>query len=525
MNQEMNNNGCNQPYYVPTNYVAMGNQQRINDSKFKENFPALCIATILNAIIYAICVYKNASGLAYYVHIICNIVYMVFCLRKLELSVKKGSIFYIVAIGLLGVATFCTDNGTMVLFNRMGILTLQVVFLLDNVFDTKKWQFCKYFSATMTTGVMAIGEIVNPFEDAYDYFQKRKGKDNSKILYGLIGCVLAIPVLVVMLVLLSSADIVFKDWIIKIFGDVYIEDIIGITFLFAFMFMASYCIMSYLSKKEIDENVKDTKKLEPMIVIPVTMLLTILYVVFSWIQIAYLFVGEFKLPEGYTYAQYAREGFFQLLAVGIINLIIVLASMGFTKRSKVLKVILTVMSLCTFIMIASSAVRMITYIRFYYLTFLRVFVLWALLVLFVIFIGVIVYIYKESFPIFKYALITVTCFYIIFSFSRPDYYIAKVNLSSTDGKENEFFLGGSFDDYGFLLDMSADAAPVVADWMKEKGYKYNGESKYINEYYENDYSIEEFADFYMCMVDEDSEDMGIRNFNVSRYKAKLLIGK
>ena len=73
--------------------------------------------------------------------------------------------------------------------------------------------------------------------------------------------------------------------------------------------------------------------------------------------------------------------------------------------------------------------------------------------------------------------------------------------------------------------MSADAAPVVAEWMEEKGYKYNGKSKHINEYNESNYSIEEFANFYMYTIDEDSRDMGIRNFNVSRYKAKLLLDK
>ena len=40
----------------------------------------------------------------------------------------------------------------------------------------------------------------------------------------------------------------------------------------------------------------------------------------------------------------------------------------------VLKIVLTVMSLCIFIMIASSALRMVIYIRYYYL--------WSLLVLF-----------------------------------------------------------------------------------------------------------------------------------------------
>ena len=50
---------------------------------------------------------------------------------------------------------------------------------------------------------------------------------------------------------------------------------------------------------------------------------------------------------------YAREGFFQLLTVGFINLAIVLVCMTFFRESRLLKAVLTVMSLCTFVMIAS----------------------------------------------------------------------------------------------------------------------------------------------------------------------------
>ena len=87
-----------------------------------------------------------------------------------------------------------------------------------------------------------------------------------------------------------------------------------------------------------------------------------------------------RLPEGYTYSSYARQGFFQLLAVCIINLIIVLVCLGFFRESRVLKGILTVISLCTYIMVASSAYRMILYIQICQLTFLRIIVLWALAV-------------------------------------------------------------------------------------------------------------------------------------------------
>ena len=136
---------------------------------------------------------------------------------------------------------------------------------------------------------------------------------------------------------------------------------------------------------------------------------------------------------------------------------------------------------------------------------------------------VIIYIYKGTFPIFKYTIITVTCLYIAFAFSRPDYFIAKVNLSSTDGNESVFFLGESFDDYEFMLELSADAAPAVAEWMEKQGYEYEIDNSYINEEYLFFYNPDEFGENYMCVISEETDDMGIRDFNVSRYIAKLLL--
>ena len=47
----------------------------------------------------------------------------------------------------------------------------------------------------------------------------------------------------------------------------------------------------------------------------VSVLVAVLYVIFCGIQIIYLFGGGGELPAGVTYAEYARQGFFQLLVV------------------------------------------------------------------------------------------------------------------------------------------------------------------------------------------------------------------
>ena len=128
--------------------------------------------------------------------------------------------------------------------------------------------------------------------------------------------------------------------------------------------------------KNVQEEVKEQRKWEPVIAIIFTAALSIVYLLFSVIQIMYLFIGNMQLPDGYTYSGYAREGFFQLLAVCIMNLLLVLICLHLFRENIVLKIILTVISGCTHIMTLSSALRMVMYISRYNPTFHRIFQLW-----------------------------------------------------------------------------------------------------------------------------------------------------
>jgi hypothetical protein len=188
----------------------------------------------------------------------------------------------------------------------------------------------------------------------------------------------------------------------------------------------------------------------------------------------------------------------------------------------VLKAVLAIMSLCTFIMIASSALRMIIYIQYYYLTFLRILVLWSLVVLFLIFAGVIAYIVKESFLVFRYSMIVVTCLYICLSFAHPDYSIAKVNVEGSKETRSEFFKGDAYDDYYFLTTLSTDAAPVLLEWVESEGYDLNYYNIHNDKVNANEYEgIKGYL--YLRRLDERVGDIGVRKFNVSRYMADYYV--
>ncbi len=471
------------------------------EDKIRENFNIFGIAALIYACLYAFCMFRNDAGITFGLFVIGSIGYIVFCLKKLDIKLRKGSIFYIASMLLLSISTFCTDDSRIIFFNKAGILLLTISLLLEIMYDTRKWNLGKFLKSILAVCIRAIGEFCTPINDAIWYCRNKLDRKNNQYLYVLVGIVITIPVFIIVFMLLASADAVFRSFATGASNVFNVGNIVHIVFMIGIMFFASYCILTFLCKKKIDEEIAQTKKYEPLIALPVATVMTMLYIVFSVIQIVYLFLGNMELPDGYTYAEYAREGFFQLLAVSILNLIMVLIGLYYFKSNKLLKNILAVMSLCTFIMIASSAMRMIIYIQYYYLTFLRILVLWSLAVLALIFAGVMIYIFKERFPLFRYSMVIFTCFYIGLAFAHPDYLIAKVNLEGTKESRSEFFKN-EYEDYYLLSELSADATPAIVEWMDDESEQFR------------------YACIHMENIEKHIEDMGIREFNVSRYIAK-----
>ena len=442
--------------------------------------------------------------------------YFYFCLKKLQLGWKKDNLWYAVVIELLGISTFLTGDSRIIAWNKLGIFLMILAFLLHTVYDDSKWGICKYILSIVETVVMAFGCIAKPFTDSVDHNrmvnpegQKKKGYTK----YIFIGLAICIPLVLVVVVMLATADAVFAnvfkwlfdiDSLMKMLGHIF-----RIVLLIAAVFIGAYMLLAYLTRKDIDPTVKDRAKGEPVIAITVSAVLSVVYLLFSVIQIAYLFiggiVGNMKLPEGMNYSQYARTGFFQLLFVCVLNMILVLIAMYLFRESKVLKVFLTIITITTYIMIASSAFRMVLYIQYKYMTFLRIFVLWSLLVIFLIMTGVLISIWKKNFPLFRYSMAAVAVMYLLLSFSRPDYWIAKVNTENMSEETQYAFFEGTdpYEDTEYLArHMGADAAPV----LMSESYK-DELLELTNSTYDRDY--------YIRRMERRIKDTSWRKFNVS----------
>lgn len=499
---------ASRPYWMKYETEESLEQRKLSATK-------LIPSCLIFAIFLTFCIYKNLSGVTMPVFMIGTLCFMVYNLHLFGVEIKRSSWFYAFVILALSVSNFLTGDEFYLTFNIIGIFLLTFVFLLHNVYDDSKWNFAKTTASIIESIFTSLGCLGDFSKDKY--VQKRFcDKTENKIpmkgsfRYILLGILISIPLVGILVTLLANADVVFKTFLTDYLEiDFEFGTLLGIMITFVVSYFASFCIMRYFSKKRIFEYVKDYRNFEPLIAITILSIVSVLYLVFSFVQIMGLFLGNLTLPEGYTYAQYAREGFFQLLAVSVINLLMVLLIKGIFRESKLLKFLMTLISLCTYIMIASSAMRMIMYITVYHLTLLRILVLWALAVLSLLFFGVIISIFKDSFPLFKYGVIIVSLFYVVLSFSHTDQIIAEYNLSNmksfevseydSEKDKNIYDRKDSSEcDYIYLTGLSADAAPVI--------------SKYD----------EIWADDYFKNVSKKNYSKSWRKFNLSRYTAYTL---
>lgn len=425
--------------------------------KILQNFPYFAVTSFLYGIFFTFCLYRNLTGILFPVWVVGTILYFIFAFSKLELKWKKSSWVFATAIFLLAVSTCLTDDGFLHFFNALGILLLMATMLLHQLYQDRDWGFGRYFLNMWAFFANFLCSLILPFRHLDEYRKKQSAKEHRMAKYIGLGILVAIPLILVVLALLVSADEIFSHMVGNLLLPILENwDWILIICLICVMTIVIYAVMGGLINYPLSEKQVEYRKTDPVIAITFTSVLALIYLLFCGIQIVYLFAGgSGGLPDGFTYAEYARKGFFQLLLVSILNFAIVIICSSFFRDSRILKGILTLISICNYVLIGSSVYRMILYVKAYNLTYLRILVLWFLGVLSILMIGVLIYIYRRKFRLFLYLTMVITIGYLGFSFSRPDARIAVYNIENKEVLLTE--------DVSYLMrNLSLDAAPVIA---------------------------------------------------------------
>jgi len=173
-------------------------------------------------------------------------------------------------------------------------------------------------------------------------FKEKEGK--NIFLAILRGLLLALPILAIFLVLLTTADLIFQErveaalsWldverVVEYFGRVLVV-ILGTLFFLGAIVAA---LRDPGERKLIGEGKPLLKPffgfIESVVVLGGVNLLFASFVI---IQFTYLFGGEANIDATvYTYAEYARRGFSELVIVGVLSLGLILGLASWTKRER-----------------------------------------------------------------------------------------------------------------------------------------------------------------------------------------------
>ncbi|WP_420907346.1 DUF4173 domain-containing protein [Streptomyces scabichelini] len=193
--------------------------------------------------------------------------------------------------------------------------------------------------------------------------------------------------------------------------------------------------------------------------------LVVLFAAFNAVQLAVLFGGYDAVLEktGQTYAEYARQGFWQLLLVTLLTLLVIVFALRWAPRDgardrTLVRVVLGTLCVLALVVVASAVRRMDMYVEAYGLTRLRISVvaveLWLGLVIVLIMAAGVWGARWLPRSVMASAAVGV----LAFGFLSPDALIAERNVERYEvtSKEGE----GKFD-LGYARGLSADAVPAL----------------------------------------------------------------
>ncbi len=290
---------------------------------------------------------------------------------------------------------------------------------------------------------------------------KSSDKNRDIWLRILKGTLMALPILVVFVILFQEADMAFYQFT-NSFGQFEVsERTMQSIALFVFTFVAGLSYLSYIFFTEKPQPVErleqdraqvwEGRGMEVMVALG---LIAALFLVFIFFQVTYLFGGESNIINaGFTYAEYARRGFWELLAVGIISLAVLLAAEKYAgaglapgvKPDRRFLIPSLILIAEVVVIIVSAFKRMSLYTDAYGQTIQRFYGAAFIILLLVLFI-LLAYKFLKSNPeqFFTFgALMSGAAFLILVNLVNPDAFIAQSHLEqfSRTGKVDVQYVG------------------------------------------------------------------------------------
>ena len=501
----------------------------------------LIINSLLIGVLYNILFYNKATGMSYPIFVMLITLFLVYSLKHTNQLKKNLNWIFLLPIVLLSMRFFISSNSFFHFFNHIAIIILfsgMTLLLIGK--EAYKFETFSFLFKIIKAIFCPFTYFLKPY--AYLFKKLISGKkqhSNTQFKKVLLGILISLPILLIIVPLLSSADMVFGEMISFLptklsyfLGNTNFINAVAQLLLIILVATYSYSCAYYLftpdeilKQEKLEKNktinnqlpttnqniINNTSTTQPKeksffdttILTTVLVMINIVYLVFCFIQFSYLIRnGANTLPGGFTYAVYARQGFFQLLLVTMLNFIIIILSFKYKdinnlKANKRINGLLLLMGVFTYIMIYSSFYRMGLYSQNYGYTYLRVFVYFFLLLETILLGATLAYIVKPKFNLAKFYVLTSLVLYIGLNYLNIDAMIAKNNV-------DRYFETGKIDFY-YLTTLSYDAVPQISRLLET----------------ENSYIRIQVEDYFINLKKELNKETSWQEFNLSKNKINL----
>ncbi|MDR2956973.1 MAG: DUF4173 domain-containing protein [Coriobacteriales bacterium] len=330
--------------------------------------------------------------------------------RKIRLNLAAWALF---ALAVVGAIPFVAFGGTAI--HLLAFIFECSLCLLWLVYS------CRTLIARPLSWLLAF-DVVNqyfivPFINLGMVFRRiysRRQKHQAWIsaLVVVAALLVSLPLLSVVLILLSSSDARFEVLLTQISNMIDMDTLVNWCInlvlglpLAIYLFSAT---IGNATRRYTDLLPKDTllrgfswiHAIPRFAVFLPLFLFILIYVAYFAVMSAYLFAGlGGELPAGFTYAEYARRGFFELFIVASINAMIIGVIWSLAKRQagnhpKLMRALTAVLCLLTELLLVTAASKMYLYVRVYGFTLLRFYTSWFMIALAVAFLLVLVWCLK-----------------------------------------------------------------------------------------------------------------------------------
>ena len=220
---------------------------------------------LLISILYTILFYGKVKGLSMLLFTLIFLVFTKYYLKKQDLIKNRKAFLYMIPIILLSLTYLLFDNHTFYFLNYYAIILLYNYMVIS--VTNKKELFINILRNSIKLVFDSIRNALKSFNEAISIFKSKMNiKENKKIVKYLKSIIVTIIFLVIIINLLSSADLIFKSLFSGI--NKTLSNILNNIFASSFIYKINYTFLIFILISGLFYSINKNKLQEKEIKLP-----------------------------------------------------------------------------------------------------------------------------------------------------------------------------------------------------------------------------------------------------------------